>query len=98
MRNTGGRAHWGCAWIVSCLVLGLLAATASAQTVRPQPETEIRYQSLTAARVNPLGLVSILDLTGRFRLYQHDSAILTQNYVGIGMTAVAPGAPLPHRR
>lgn len=62
------------------------AGAASAQTVRPQPEVEIRYQSLTAARVNPLGLVSFLDLTGRLRLYQDDSALLTQNYVGLGMT------------
>lgn len=70
--------------LMMCATLGV-AAPASAQ-VRPQPEVEVRYQSLTALRVNPLGLVSFLDLTGRLRLYEHDSVVLMQNFAGIGMT------------
>lgn len=74
-------------WIVgAALIASLIARPASAQEVRPQPEVELRYQSLTAARVNPLGLVSMFDLTLRARLHEHESAILTQNYAGIGMT------------
>ncbi len=71
--------------LVTAIFLVALAVPASAQ-VRPQPEVEVRYQSLTAARVNPLGLVSFLDLTGRLRLYEHESVVLTQNFAGIGMT------------
>ncbi len=71
---------------IACALTFALSASATAQTIRPQPEAEIRYQSLTAARVNPLGLVSFLDMTGRFRLYRDESAILTQNFAGIGMT------------
>jgi hypothetical protein len=72
----------------AALLAALLIATAvpaSAQ-LRPQPETEVRYQSTTAARVNPLGLVSFLDLTGRLRLYAHESDFLKQNFAGIGIT------------
>ncbi|MBX3269491.1 MAG: hypothetical protein KF729_04490 [Sandaracinaceae bacterium] len=68
------------------------AEPAPARAVRPQPEAELRYTSLSAARVNPLGLVSFLDLSARLRLYVHDSDILTQNFVGFGMTGGASPA------
>lgn len=58
----------------------------SAQEVRPQPEVSLFYQSLTAARANPLGLVSLLDMTLRLRLFESDSAVLAQNFAGIGIT------------
>ncbi len=63
----------------------VLVSPCAAQ-VRPQPETEVHYRSLTAARVNPLGLVSFLEMTGRRRLYSSEETILTQNYAGIGIT------------
>lgn len=71
---------------LALIALLIVPVSASAQEVRPQPEVELRYQSTSAARVNPLGLVSFLDLTARLRLYEHDSPVLTQNFVGVGMT------------
>jgi hypothetical protein len=55
--------------------------------VRAQPPFAIQYQSLSAVRYNPLGLVSFLDLAGRVRLYESDSDILKQNFVGLGVVA-----------
>lgn len=68
------------------LALSLLAAAPVSAQVRPQPEVELRYQSLSAVRVNPLGLVSFLDLTARVRLHRSEPDALAQNYAGIGMT------------
>jgi hypothetical protein len=62
------------------------AETEPPPAVRPQPPVAIQYTSTTAARVNPLGLVSFLDLAGRLRLYESDSDILKQNFVGLGFT------------
>lgn len=60
-------------------------STTSAQ-VDPQPAHSVAYQSITAVRVNPLGLVNFTRASYRFRLFESDSDILKQNYVGIGAT------------
>lgn len=55
--------------------------------VDPQPEVQLYYRSLTAARVNPLGLFELFDLSLRGRFYESDSDALRQNFAGIGLTA-----------
>lgn len=59
------------------------ASTAFAQ-VDPQPAQSIAYRNITAVRVNPLGLVNFARASYRFRLYESESDVLKQNYVGIG--------------
>ncbi len=76
-----------------CLVLFVTAmagSTASAQ-VDPQPRQQLFYSSLTAVRVNPLGLLNNTFASYRFRLFQSDSDVLKQNFVGIGLVgALSP--------
>lgn len=54
----------------------------------PQPPHQVYYQSLTAARVNPFGAFSLLQLTYRKRLFQSSSIFLRDNYVGFGLSTV----------
>lgn len=55
--------------------------------VDPQPEISVYYRSLTAARVNPLGLFELFDASFRARLFESESDALRQNFVGIGLSA-----------
>src|SRR5688572_14347988 len=64
----------------------LLAAPASAQTLfdRGPPRHRLVHRSLVAARYNPVGVVYDGRLGYRFRLYEHESKALRDNYAGIG--------------
>ncbi|MFK7991630.1 MAG: hypothetical protein AB8I08_36775 [Sandaracinaceae bacterium] len=82
-------ARWGAGLAVA---LGLwVSAPASAQ-VQPQPEVSLSYENVFAARVNPLGLVDIARFSLRIRLYESDSPILTQNYIGFGIVPAVSAA------
>jgi len=59
--------------------------TASAQNVAPQPELSLYYNNITAARYNPLGLVDFFDASLRLRLFESDSDVAAQNFVGLGI-------------
>ena len=75
--------------ILTALLLAL-TSTAFAQ-VEPQAQHSVAYENLTAVRVNPLGLVNFTRVSYRFRLFESDSDILKQNYVGIGAVgAISP--------
>lgn len=71
-------------------VVALPPAAATAQEDIP-PASQVRYKNLTVARVNPLGLINVLDGSYRLRLYKSSSAIFKDNYVGIGaQTVITP--------
>jgi hypothetical protein len=70
---------------LALLVLGA-ASSASAQ-VADQPPIALAYNNLFAARYNPLGLIDLFRVSLRYRLYEHDSDLLKQNFLGIGATA-----------
>jgi len=59
---------------------------AHAQLVDPQPEVSLFYRNITAARVNPLGLFELFDMSLRLRLHESESDALRQNFVGLGTT------------
>jgi hypothetical protein len=51
----------------------------------PPPANRLFFRSLTAARVNPLGLLEIFTLSYRSRIKKSDSLILKDNFVGMGI-------------
>ena len=53
----------------------------------PSSRWSIHYRPAIAARVNPLGLFLSGNLSFRYRLYDHESIALKDNYVGIGPIA-----------
>ena len=75
-------------------VLTLLASTASAQPMLkdgPPPEDRLVYTSLTALRLNAIGLAEVARLTYRKRLYLSDELALRDNYAGGGLsTTIVP--------
>lgn len=79
--------RWGLAIVIAWGVWSASAAGARAQLVDPQPEVSLYYRSLTAARVNPLGLFELFDLSLRPRLYESESDALRANFVGVGLSA-----------
>lgn len=60
-------------------VLCTLSASAFAETPH-----NVVWSNTTAARLNPLGLVSATDVEYRYRLYESDSLALANNFVGVG--------------
>lgn len=68
------------------VALILMQASVAFAQVDPQPAHSIAYRNLTAVRINPLGLVNFARASYRFRLFESESDILKQNYVGIGVT------------
>lgn len=57
----------------------------------PQPEISLAYNNFTAARVNPLGLIDFFRLTLQLRMFESESALLTQNFIGFGFSgAITP--------
>lgn len=73
------------------LALSLAGPAPAAAQVTQQPEISLAYDNLTAARVNPLGLVDFATFSLRIRMYESDSPIAAQNYVGFGVTpAISP--------
>lgn len=71
-------------FLLGVLLLGAGMSEARAELPK-QPEHAVSYRNLTAARINPLGLVDVFRLSYRHRLYEHDSLVLRQNYVGLGL-------------
>lgn len=69
----------------------LVSSAASAQLLqdRGPPKHRIVHRNTLALRVNPLGLLYEGRFIYRFRLYQSDSPVLRDNFVGIGLS---PGA------
>ncbi len=49
------------------------------------PAQSISYTSLLGARVNPLGLIEVFELSYRLRLYDSDSALFKNNFVSFGI-------------
>lgn len=76
------------------LFLAALAEDALAQPMLkdgPPPEHRLVYTSLTALRLNPIGLAESARLTFRQRLYLSDALALRDNYVGGGLsTTLSP--------
>lgn len=73
------------ALVVISAVSGAAAGVADAQELAPQPELSVYYNNITAARFNPLGLVDFFDVTLRLRLFESESDIAKQNFVGLGV-------------
>ncbi|MEM9194416.1 MAG: hypothetical protein AAGF12_34885 [Myxococcota bacterium] len=79
---------------LSLVILGLAIfgpTTAEAQPPVAPPPIQLYHQHLTAARVNPLGLIHTSFLTARFRLFESASPVAINNFVGAGLTgAISP--------
>ena len=72
------------------VVVLLSGATPARAQDQPPPE-QLRYKLLTVARVNPLGLITVLDGSYRWRLYGSSNPIFKDNFVGIGgQTVLTP--------
>ncbi len=72
-------AFWRAFWAISFGVLLLMPQTASAQ----DSPHYLGYKSLTAARLNPLGLVEALTLDYQYRLFKSDNPISKTNFAGV---------------
>lgn len=69
------------------LVWGALSTSRVEAQVDPQPEFSLAYTNLTAARINPLGLLNFTTVSGRLRLFESESDAFKQNYVGFGLVS-----------
>jgi hypothetical protein len=65
---------------------GPQAASAAGEWQRP-PAQRLLLTSLTAVRYNALGLYEQLRIGGQWQLYQHDSALLRDNFLHLGLIA-----------
>ncbi len=65
----------------------ITSSVASAQMLQDQgpPQHRIIHRNTIAVRYNPLGLLYDGRFAYRFRLYQHESKVLRDNYIGIGV-------------
>jgi hypothetical protein len=73
--------------ITATIALGGVAPQpVEAQSVAPQPEISLYYNNLTAVRYNPLGLVDFFDVSLRLRLFESESDVSAQNFVGLGVS------------
>lgn len=52
------------------------------QTASVDSPHSLTYRNLFAVRLNPLGLVDALSVDYQYRLYEHDSPLFANNYVG----------------
>jgi len=76
-------------FLIAALLFTTLAPEATAQP--STPKEQLRFKNLTVARVNPLGLISVTDGSYRFRLYQSDSPLFKDNFIGVGgQTVLTP--------
>lgn len=80
-RSAIGALALGAAW-------GLQASTASAEEKPPPPipQHRIVYENLVGARLNPLGLEDLYNLSYRARLYASDSIALRDNAFAVGLS------------
>jgi hypothetical protein len=74
--------------LVALALFVVLAVSGVARAEEPPPKQQLRFKNLTVARVNPLGLINVLDGSYRLRLYASDNPIFKDNFVGIGGQAV----------
>lgn len=52
---------------------------------------QIRYSSLNVIRLNPLGLITNNNIGIRYRLYESDSALFKDNYIGVSAVPTFSG-------
>ena len=74
-------------FVLPGLALFALLLTGPSGTALAQPSTpqeQLRFKNLTVARANPLGLISVTDGSYRFRLYESDSPLFKDNFIGVG--------------
>jgi hypothetical protein len=79
---------------LAALAALLVAAPASAQGYRDggPPRHRVVYKDLTLVRVNPLGLITDARLSYRYRLYEHPSVALRDNFVSVGVAPTLSAA------
>lgn len=84
---------------LSALVPALAALLVAAPPARAQgyrdggpPKHRIVYKDLTLVRVNPLGLITDARLSYRYRLYEHPSLALRDNFVSVGLAPTLSAA------
>lgn len=77
-------------------LIGLLGSVALASsTMASADDTQERhkvvFENITVGRVNPLGLVNVLNVGYHMKLYHHDSPLLAQNrFELVGRTLLSP--------
>ena len=66
----------------------------SAQSYRdgPPPQHRVVYRDLSLFRLNPIGLITDARITYRYRLYEHQSLALRDNFIGVGFAPSLSGA------
>lgn len=72
---------------LAALLLTVAAGPAAATDVEPAPwrppQHRLFYKNLTVLRVNPLGLQNAFELGYRYRLFDSDSILLKDSFVGV---------------
>jgi hypothetical protein len=53
----------------------------------PPPPNRLFLHSITAVRINPLGLLELATLSYRSRIFESESLALMDNFAGLGVTA-----------
>lgn len=80
--------------LLPALAALLTAVPARAQGYRDggPPRHRVVYRDLTLVRVNPLGLITDARLSYRYRLYEHPSVALRDNFVSVGLAPTLSAA------
>lgn len=76
---------------VFALLGSVTDAQAQAYQNGPPPKNRLLLRDLTVFRWNPIGLITDARVTWRFRLYEHESMALRDNFVGLGLAPVVSG-------
>ncbi len=76
------------------LAASLFPSLAAAQTYRdgPPPQHRVVYRDLSLFRLNPIGLITDAKITYRYRLYEHQSLALRDNFLAVGLAPSLSGA------
>lgn len=74
------------------VVLSGLSASAQMLATQSPPKHRIVHKNTFAVRYNPLGLLYDGRFSYRFRLYENDSKILRDNFIGVGIAPTASPA------
>jgi hypothetical protein len=62
----------------------------------PLPRHRVVYENLTGVRLNPLGLENRFLVSARARLYRHDSPVLRENHLAVGVSNIQSPAFYRH--
>ena len=66
------------------LLLLLCSCMSQAVEAKSPPPLRLTYQDMVAARNNPIGLMNLIEVTGRYRLSQSDHMLMQDTHISAG--------------